>query len=56
MARPPRIQFPACRELGYRLVNLQAELKRDLSVLSRLSKGSENEGCRKAMQKILRNL
>lgn len=44
----------ACRESGYRLVELQTELKRDLSVLSRWSKSSENKEERKIVQKVLR--
>ena len=41
-----------CREMGYRLVDLQSILKRDLSVLSRLSKNSESTEGRKIMDKV----
>lgn len=50
-----RVFVGVCRELGYRLVDLQTYLKRDLSVLSRWSKESESEECRKAMKKTLRH-
>ncbi|MEW6600527.1 MAG: transposase [Nitrospirota bacterium] len=46
----------ACRELGYRLVDLQSELKRDLSVLSRWSKESEGISCRDTVRNILKEL
>ncbi len=46
----------ASRESGYRLTDLQTELKRELSVLSRLSRVSETGDGRKMVQKILRNL
>ncbi|RJQ51369.1 MAG: transposase [Nitrospiraceae bacterium] len=46
----------ACRESGYRLVELQSELKRDLSVLSRWSKTSENREEGKIVQRVIRKL
>lgn len=45
-----------CREWGYRLVDLQFELKRDLSVLSRWGATSENEKEKRIIQKVLRKL
>ncbi len=44
------------REAGHRMVNLQPQLRRDLSVLSRLSKISESERGRKAMKQIFHML
>ncbi len=45
-----------CRELGFRLVDLQSEIKRDLSVLSRWSNAYETEKEKRTVQKILRKL
>ena len=46
----------ACREAGYRLVDLQSEVKRDLSVLSRWSKVSESKKGRIVVQKVFEQL
>jgi putative transposase len=46
----------ACREAGYKLVDLQPKLQRDLSVLSRWAKFSEREKGRKAVRQVLRYL
>jgi hypothetical protein len=40
------------REFGYRLVDLQPVLRRDLSVLSRMSKISENREGRRAIERV----
>ena len=45
-----------CREAGYRLVDLQLELKRDLSVLSRWAKAAENRSEQKFVRKILKKI
>jgi len=44
------------RELGHRMVDLQPKLRRDLSVLSRLSRLTESQDGRKTMRRILREL
>ncbi len=46
----------ACREAGFRLVDLQPELHRDLSVLSRWSKASGSKEGRKRVQQVLKSL
>ncbi len=46
----------ACREFSYRLIDLQSILKRDLSVLSRWSKFSENIKVRRTVKQILKLL
>ncbi len=45
-----------CREFGYSLVDLQHKFKRDISVLSRLSKIVDGEGERQLMEQVLRRL
>jgi REP element-mobilizing transposase RayT len=40
------------REFGYRLVDLQLVLKRDLSVLSRISKNADNREGRRAIEQV----
>ncbi|MBA4348673.1 MAG: hypothetical protein C0415_01605 [Thermodesulfovibrio sp.] len=45
-----------CREIGYKLVDLQSELRRDLSVLSRWCSASEGEERRRIVQKVLKQL
>lgn len=45
-----------CREVGYRLVDLVPLLRRDLSVLSRWSKASENNAEQRTVQKVLKHL
>ena len=45
-----------CREVGYRLVDSQSEVKRYLSVLSRWSKVSENKKGRVVVQKVFEQL
>ncbi len=45
-----------CREAGYRLVDLQLELRRDLSVLSRWAKAAENRREQKFVQTILKKI
>ena len=44
------------RETGHRITDLQVKLKRDLSVLSRLSRITENQKNRDAMKQIFRKL
>jgi REP element-mobilizing transposase RayT len=51
-----RVLVGVCREVGYKLVDLQAKVKRDLSVLSRWSKGPEIGQCRQRMEKVLESL
>jgi REP element-mobilizing transposase RayT len=46
----------ACREFGYSLTELQEEIRRDLSVLSRSTKVLERAEGRKAMEKLLKRL
>lgn len=46
----------ACREFGYKLSDLEKELGRDLSVLSRLTREAECPEGRKAMEKLKRML
>ncbi|GBE06205.1 MAG TPA: hypothetical protein ENH31_02175 [Nitrospirae bacterium] len=45
-----------CREAGYRLVDLQLELRRDMSVLSRWAKAAENREEQRFVQKILKKI
>lgn len=45
-----------CREVGYRLVDLLPELRRDLSVLSRWAKVSESKEGRNTVQQVLKYL
>ncbi|MEW6419129.1 MAG: transposase [Nitrospirota bacterium] len=45
-----------CRETGYRLVDLQSEFKRDLSVLSRWCRASENMEGWKIVQQVIGRL
>ena len=44
------------REYEYKLMDLQPTIKRDLSVLSRLSKESDHGHARKAVEEVIRNL
>jgi putative transposase len=44
------------REYEYKLMDLQPIIKRDLSVLSRLSKESDHGHARKAVEEVIRNL
>lgn len=50
------LMVAVCRETGYRLVDLEPILKRDLSVLSRLVKYSESTEGRKIIEKVLEEL
>lgn len=50
------IMVGVCREVGYRLVDLVLELRRDLSVLSRWSKASENTKEQRIIRKVLTHL
>lgn len=45
-----------CREVGYRLVDLQSELRRDLSVLSRWGNASESSKEKKMVQMVVNKL
>ncbi len=45
-----------CREVGYRLVDLQSELRRDLSVLSRWGNASGNSKEKKMVQMVMKKL
>lgn len=56
MIRARAVLAGVWREAGGRLVDLQPVLKRDLSVLSRLSKNSEREDNRKIVEEVLRVL
>ncbi len=44
------------REYGYKLLDLTPTVKRDLSVLSRLSKGSDRDRVRKTVDKVIKYL
>ncbi len=44
------------RELGYKMVQLQPFLKRDLSTLSKLATAATNESDKRAMRRILKHL
>ena len=44
------------RKYEYKLMDLQPTIKRDLSVLSRLSKESDHDHARKAVEEVIRNL
>lgn len=50
------VMVAVCREAGYRLVDLEHILKRDLSVLSRLTKNSASAEGRKIVGKVLKEL
>jgi REP element-mobilizing transposase RayT len=50
------IMVGACRELGYRLIDLQSELRRDLSVLSRWASASESKEGQRAVRMVLQGL
>jgi hypothetical protein len=50
------IMVGSCRELGYRLIDLQSELRRDLSVLSRWASASESKEGQRAVRMVLQTL
>ncbi len=45
-----------CRGVGYKLKELKPLLQRDLSVLSRWSKLSENKECQKSVKQVLKRI
>ncbi len=46
----------ACREVGLRLSQLQKEMNRDLSALTRWSRAAENEQGKSTLKKVLKRL